>query len=79
MPKQEITKEKALEALGKYLVSEFEQIEGPVPGLYHSGWQKDNEVWKFIKTGANNTIGASRVIVISGSTGEVVSDAVVGE
>jgi len=74
-----VTKEQVYATLGKYLAGELKEQTGHIDGVYWSSWDKDEKVWVAYPPGNHDCIGASRTIVISQKTGEVLADRMVGE
>lgn len=73
-----VTKEQVYVMLGKRLAGELKEHTGHIDGIYNT-WDKDEKVWVAYPPGNHDCIGASRTIVISQKTGEVLADAMVGE
>jgi hypothetical protein len=73
------TKEQVYSMLGKYLAGELKEHTGHIEGPFWPSWGKDEKVWVVYPPGNHDCLGASRTIVISQKTGEVLADAMVGE
>lgn len=78
MSDDKITTENVYATLGRHLCENLTDHKGPIPDLYMS-WDKDEEVWIAYPSSNCGHIGATRTIVISKRTGEILADAMVGE
>ncbi|EMS78413.1 hypothetical protein [Desulfotignum phosphitoxidans] len=74
-----VSKEQVYAMLGKRLAGELKEHTGHIDGVYWPSWDKDEKVWVAHPPGNHDCIGASRTIVISQKTGEVLADRMVGE
>lgn len=75
MDKETITGQEAYASIGKHLVGKLQ--DGRPEGVYISS-EDDSHVWHAY-VNSPGIIGASRVIIISKTTGEIVGDQMVGE
>ena len=74
----QITKEQVYTKLGKYLIGDLMTHKGYIDGVYFT-WGVDEEVWIAHPSSGFDHIGASRIIVISKKTGEIIADCMCGE
>ena len=74
-----ITKEQVYAMLGKRLAGELKEHTGHIDGLFWPSWGEDEKVWVAYPEDSIGHIGATRIIVISQKTGEVLADRMVGE
>ena len=74
-----VTTEQVYATLGKHLAGELKEHTGHINGLPWPSWGKDEKVWVAYPPGNHDCIGATRTIVISQKTGEVLTDRMVGE
>ena len=78
MSSNPITKEQVYTKLGKHLIGDLMTHKGHIDGVYNT-WGVDEEVWIAHPSSGFDHIGASRIIVISKKTGEILIDGVFGE
>lgn len=78
MGKDIVTKEQVYTKLGKRLAGNLIDHKGYIDGFY-STWDVNDEVWIAHPSSGFDHIGASRVIVISKATGEILGDQMIGE
>jgi hypothetical protein len=74
-----VTKEQVYAMLGKRLAGELKKHTGHIGGLYRQSWGKDETVWVAYPPGNHDCVGATRTIVISQKTGDILADRMVGE
>ncbi len=73
MDKDILTKEQVYTKLGKRLVGNLIEHKGHIEGFYNT-WDVNEEVWIAYPSSGFGHIGASRVIVISKTTGKILAD-----
>ena len=82
MSKKQISKEKARKLVKDYLASliGIASITDQKPsfGSIYGSWS-ENEVWYVHPAGDRNMIGGSRIVIISNSTGKILTDQIIGE